>query len=59
MYNISDIEIKCLKNKFISRFFKLKIFNKLGLENILYNYEDMAEFFDLPNKNYLLELALF
>lgn len=58
MYNISEKEIKRLRNQFIPGFFKLKIFNKLGIENILYNYEDMTEVFKLPSKKYLLDLIL-
>ncbi len=58
MFNIDKSDLKYLDNLFIPGFLKVKLLDKIGIDNIIYNYEEIASKFKKYDKRYLLLLLV-
>ena len=58
MFNIDKSDLKYLDNLFIPGFLKVKLLDKIGIENVIYNYEEIASKFKIYDKRYLLLLLV-
>ncbi len=58
MFNIDKSDLKYLDNLFIPGFLKVKLLDKIGIDNIIYNYEEIASRFKIYDKRYLLLLLV-
>ena len=58
MKSISEFDLKVLGNTFIPDIFKIKIINKLSIEDIIFHQKKFCPNLGLLDGNYLLKLGL-